>query len=133
MPKSRAPNHGNTLVATLVTVVIILVLVVVLFKGSNLFGAKAGGASTRPDKLGTTVLGQARWSAKDDVCRSNLGQLRSAIQLFEQTNDDQPPHSLTEIKGLGSEFFICPIGSEPYQYDPTTGQVHCPHPGHEKY
>ena len=27
----------------------------------------------------------------------------------------------------------CPVGEEPYDYDPTTGQIHCVHPGHERY
>jgi hypothetical protein len=78
------------------------------------------------------VLGQARYDAKDDVCRSNLASLRQAIQIFESTNDDHPPDSLSETK-LGQEFYNCPIGHEPYAYDPATGTVHCVHPGHEKY
>ncbi len=130
--KIKNRKSGNTLVATLLTVAIILVLVVVFFKGSSMFGAKSGAVKARADGKGTTVVGQVKWSAEDDVCRSNLNQLRQGIQLFEQTNDDRPPQSLAETR-LGSQVYSCPIGHEPYRYDPTTGQVSCPHPGHEKY
>jgi hypothetical protein len=128
----RDRRFGNTLVATLITVAIILVLVVVIFKGSNVLGVHGQQVKARPDGRGTTVLGQVKWSAEDDVCRSNLNQLRQAITLFEQTNDDHPPQNLTETR-IGAEFYSCPIGHEPYRYDPSTGQVHCVHPGHDKY
>ncbi len=116
--------------ASLVVGAIILVLVIVLFKGTALFGGKP--LPPRKDHLGTTVLGQARYAAKDDVCRSNLGQLRQAIQVYETTNEDHPPTQMSDTK-IGSEFYECPIGHEKYQYDPNTGQVHCVHPGHENY
>ena len=115
----------------LITTAIILVLVVVLFKGSNAFGLQSK-ASTRPDGKGTTVLGQVRYDAKDTVCQSNLGQVRSAIMIYESSNDDHPPDNLQELK-IGNDFYRCPLGGEPYAYDPLTGAVHCVHPGHEKY
>ena len=126
------PLRANTLIATLITVVLILVLVVVLFKGGSLFGMGGSAVKPRPDGKGTTILGQVRYDAKDEVCRSNLTSLRQAIQLSEQTNDDKPPASLADTK-LGPDLYSCPVGHEPYQYDPSTGQVHCIHPGHEKY
>lgn len=126
-------NRGYTLAATLITVVIVLILAVVLFKGTSVFGQPGSAAvKARPDHLGTTVLGRARYDAKDDVCRSNLASLRQAIQIFESSNDDQPPASLADTK-LGSDFYRCPVGHEPYVYDASTGTVHCIHPGHEKY
>src|SRR5579884_2750552 len=129
----KAMRLGNTQVATLLTVAIILVLVVVMFKGSSIFGLGPGSpAKARPDGLGTTVLGAARYDAKDQVCRSNLASLRQAIQLVTQSNDDHPPASLADTH-LGRDMYSCPVGHEPYQYDPATGQVHCVHPGHENY
>lgn len=121
---------GNTLVATMAVVVIILILAVVFLKGGSAFGGKP--LAVRPDGKGTTVVGQVRYAAKDEVCRSNLSQLRAAIQIDEQTNDDKPPQDLRETK-LPAEFYKCPVGGEPYVYDPVTGQVHCTHPGHESY
>jgi hypothetical protein len=123
--------RGNTLVATLITVALILVLVVVLFKGSSVFGM-GSPVKARPDGKGTTVLGQIRYDAKDDVCRSNLASLRQAIQIAEQSNDDHPPATLEDTK-IGQDFYSCPVGHEPYKYDPATGQVHCVHPGHGGY
>jgi competence protein ComGC len=123
-------RKGQTLVASLIVIVIILILAVVMFKGTSIFGDKP--APARKDGHGTTVLGQVQYDAKDEVCRSNLSQLRQAIQVAETTNDDHPPASLQETK-LGTEFYSCPIGHEPYVYDPSTGQVHCTHPGHESY
>ena len=124
-------SKANTLVAMLATTAIILVLVVVLFKGSNAFGLQTK-ASPRADGKGTTVLGQVRYDAKDTVCRSNISQVRLAISVYETANDDHPPDNLQELK-IGNDFYSCPLGHEPYQYDPSTGTVHCVHPGHEKY
>jgi hypothetical protein len=123
-------QRGWTLVSTMVTLVIMALLAVALFKGSGMFGVSK---PTRKDGHGTTVLGASEWAAKDEVCRSNLSQVRSAIQILETSGDDnQHPQSIEETK-LGKDFYSCPVGHEPYRYDPQTGQVHCVHPGHENY
>lgn len=115
---------------TLVTIAIMAVLAVALFNGSGAFGGK--GVTPRKDGKGTTVLGQVRYDAKDTVCRSNLGQLREALMIAQSNNDEKYPETLQETK-LGDDFYKCPLGGEKYIYDPTTGKVYCPHPGHEKY
>lgn len=125
-------TRGNTLAATLVTVAIILVLVIVFFKGSGAFGQK-DAVPERKDHAAKTVMGAVRYAAKDDVCRSNLGQVRSAITIASSSSGDSEfPKSLRDVK-LPQEFYACPIGKEPYNYDPQTGKVSCPHPGHESY
>jgi hypothetical protein len=121
--------RGQTLVATLVVITIIAVLSVALWKGSGAFGGP--GPSPRKDGKGQTVLGQVQYKAKDEVCRSNLGQVRMAITLNTDT-DENHPASLQDLK-LPKEFSFCPIGKEGYVYDPADGTVTCPHPGHEKY
>lgn len=70
----------------------------------------------------------------DPVCAEDLSQLRQAL-IMAQSDDEQGkfPARLTDLKGLPASFFSCPVGHEPYQYDPATGQVHCVHPGHEKF
>jgi type II secretory pathway pseudopilin PulG len=124
-------QKGWTLVATMATLVIMALLAVALFKGSSMFGSKA--ATARKDGKGTTVLGAAEWAAKDDVCLSNLGQVRSAIQVASSTDaDGKFPATLADTH-IGSDFYRCPIGHEAYVYDSATGVVHCVHPGHEKY
>ncbi len=122
--------RGNSLAGLLVTIAIMAILAVVLFKGSSAFGGKA--TSSRKDGKGTTVLGQVRYDAKDTVCRSNIGQVRQALIIVQSANDEKFPDTIEETK-LPKEFYKCPLGGEKYQYDPTTGKVTCPHPGHEKY
>ena len=85
----------------------------------------------RADKVGETVVGQSIARSKDAVCMDNLKQVRAAIEM-QKTVEDVPPQDLTVLK-LPSSMLACPIGNEPYTYDPTTGSVKCPHPGHGKY
>jgi hypothetical protein len=124
-------QRGNTLVATLVVMAIIAILAVVMMKGSGTFGAQG---SPRADGRGTTIPGLVKAKAEDTVCQSNLGQLRMSLSIAKMNNDEQWPASLDDTK-LGAQFYTCPMGkgSEPYQYNPATGEVHCIHPGHEKY
>ena len=122
--------RGNSLAGLLVTIALMAVLAVVLFKGSGAFGSNAGSA--RKDGKGTTVLGAVRYEAKDTVCRSNIGQVRQALMIAQSNNDEKYPDNLEDTK-LPKEFYKCPLGGEKYIYDPATGKVYCPHPGHEKY
>jgi len=128
----RQMQRGNTLAATLVVVLLMMMLAVALMFGSGMFAKPATQKSGRPDGLGTTVPGAVKYAAKDDVCRSNLGQVRAALQIVTMSNEDQFPADVKETK-LPSEFYLCPVGKENYTYDPATGQVNCPHLGHEKY
>ncbi|MDR3690551.1 MAG: type II secretion system protein [Fimbriimonas sp.] len=123
-------ERGNTLAGTLITIALMAILAVALFKGSGAFGGK--GVTPRKDGKGTTIMGQVKYDAKDAVCQSNLAQVRQALIISQTNNDDKYPDTLEETK-LGSDFYKCPIGGEKYRYDPTTGKVTCPHPGHESY
>jgi len=116
---------GQTMVATMITVVIILILVV----------ATVGfySQSQRKDKLGNTTIGLVKLAAKDEVCRSNLANLRQSIQVYRSSSGDESNPPTLEDTKIGSDFYSCPLGHEKYVYDPKTGQVHCPHPGHEKF
>ena len=129
-------RRGSAMVGMLAAVAIVMVLIVVLFFGSGAFGGPGGKAATpeRADKKGRTIPGRVMYGAKDDVCRSNLQQVRYGVEVFKTSSaESQPPEKLEETR-LGSSFYACPIDPhEPYEYDPQTGQVHCSHPGHEKY
>lgn len=124
-------KRGFSLVSMLVTMALIAMLSVVFMYGSGVF-QKGGPKSPRADGKGVTVPGLAEAAARDTVCRSNLEQIRSAIMVFQSSNDEHFPNSLDDIK-FPAEVLEDPIGHEKYVYDPATGQVHCPHPGHEKY
>lgn len=115
---------GQTLVAMLAVIVIIAILAAVFLKG--------GGENTRKDGVGKTIIGQTKAAAQDDVCRSNLGQVRMSIQVQTDPVENTFPTDLKSLK-LGDDFTRCPLGKEPYVYDPQTGKVHCVHLGHEKY
>lgn len=125
----RFYRSGQTLAASLIVIVIIAILAVVLMKGTGAFGPSQ---SPRADGRGTTVPGLVKAKAEDTVCRNYLGQLRASLQIAKMDNDDQWPATLQDSR-LGSSFYACPMGKEPYSYDPASGQVRCPHPGHEKY
>lgn len=72
-------------------------------------------------------------AAKDTVCRTNLGTVRQGLETLKAGDPDgQPAPSLAELR-LGSEVTRCAVGGEEYLYDPQTGQVRCPHPGHESF
>lgn len=124
-------RRGNTLIGMLITVAIIAVMAVILLKG-HAFGL---GVKTPPrkDGRGKTVIGASMLDAKDQVCQSDLQQVRLAIQTAQtMDSNDKFPASLQDLH-LPASMLKCPVGGEPYVYDPSTGQVHCPHPGHEKF
>jgi hypothetical protein len=68
--------------------------------------------------------------AHDVECRNNLQQIRAALQMA-QAEGNNPP-DLASLN-LGEGLLKCPVGGEPYRYDPQTAQVSCPHAGHEKF
>jgi len=118
------------MVGVIVAVAIVILLGIVFTVGSGALTGKA--TSSRPDGNGKTLVGKALYRAKDEVCRSNLGQIRQSIQVNTDAVENTYPESLEATK-LGDTYYKCPIGGEAYVYDPQTGRVTCPHPGHEKY
>ena len=130
MRRPSSPQKGQTLVATLVVIAILAVLAVAILRPWAVGGT---AKPARADGLGNSMPGLAKLKADDTVCASNLSQVRLAIQIARGNADDQPPASLAELPGLPKEFLSCPIGHEPYAYDPATGTVRCVHPGHGKY
>jgi hypothetical protein len=106
---------------------VVIVIIAILF---SLYG---GGPSAGGGAAGTggTVLGGAIDRARGVTCRNNLQQIRAAISTYSGMNDGSFPPSLDTLQ-LGVPL-QCPEGGEPYQYDPTTGQVHCLHPGHQSF
>lgn len=123
-------QKGQTLVATLVVIAIMAILAVAMLRPWAVGGT---AKPARADGKGNSVPGLVKLKAEDTVCQSNLGQVRAFIQIARTNADDQPPATLAEIQGLPKEFLTCPLGKEPYEYDPAAGTVKCVHPGHEKY
>ncbi len=122
-------QRGQTLVATLIVIAIMGVLAVAMLRPWAVGGTQK---PARADGLGNSMPGLVKLKTEDTVCQSNISQVRQMIQIA-MGGDDTPPASLKDLRGLPKEFLTCPIGKEPYQYDPATGTVKCVHPGHEKY
>lgn len=115
-------HRGQTLVAILVVLVILAALVAVWFWARP--SRKAG--KTSPEGLPQAALERSH----EVECQNNLQQVRAALQMV-QAEGNNPP-DLASLN-LGESFLKCPVGGEPYRYDPQTGQVNCSHPGHEKF
>lgn len=98
----------------------------------GLAGCDMGLSNQRADKQGETVIGQVKARAEDAVCRSNLSQVRAAIATAKTDGSETNPAALSDLR-LPETMLKDPIGNEPYLYDPATGTVKCPHPGHAKY
>jgi type II secretory pathway pseudopilin PulG len=123
-------NHrqrGQTLAASLVVIAIIAICAVILIKGTPDTAPKA-----KADGRGKTVLGNARASAQDEVCKSNLSQARQLLQVAKATDEETVFTKVSDIPGSGS-VSKCYVGKEDYTYDAATGEIKCPHLGHEKY
>jgi competence protein ComGC len=111
----------------LIGLLVVLVIIMILYKSE--FGGPVGGGSAAPGGP-QTMLGGAVDRADQTICRNNLSQLRAAITIYQGNNGTFPP----SLEALQSNVVLkCPVGGEPYQYDPATGTVHCTHPGHESF
>jgi hypothetical protein len=122
-------NRGHSLIGVLAAAAIVLLLAVI-FIWANPFGSDRG--PQRADKEDRTIVSGSRARANDAVCMSNLKQVRYAIEIIKM-NEGAPPPSLQAVGSIPREMWKCPIGGEPYVYDPSTGAVRCVHPGHEGY
>ncbi len=90
----------------------------------------AGQLTTQPAQ---SLYGKAMQHAVGVAgCQPNLEQVRSAIQMYRDDHDRQNPQSLQALE-LPPKTLSCPVGQQPYQYDPATGEVKCTFPGHAQY
>lgn len=120
-------QKGQSLVGVIVAFFVLVVVAVYYFNGG--FGNK-DDENKRADGKGETLIGKSRYAAEDSVCRANLKNIRMAVSIATDPVDDLRPQSLSELPG---NVINCSIDDEPYDYDPATGTVTCPHLGHEDY
>ncbi|MBM3495517.1 MAG: prepilin-type N-terminal cleavage/methylation domain-containing protein [Armatimonadetes bacterium] len=105
-------------------VVIVILGAIAIYVWPRYFGGGSNGAQRYTGPVSR---------ARDTVCQSNLGQLRASLQALSASDPEgKPPATLTEL-AMPREMTSCATGGEPYRYDPATGRVQCPHPGHEGY
>jgi prepilin-type N-terminal cleavage/methylation domain-containing protein len=124
-PLSKPRNERGFL--TLIELLVVLAIIL------GFFWVFTGGGG-KPSRPGgpTTTPGMAIEQAKNLECRTELSQVRQAIQIYKLSSDGKPPASLDDLR-LPYETTHCPVGKQQYVYDPQTGQVHCSTPGHERY
>lgn len=120
---SRVARRGFSLIELLVVAVLLVAL-----GGGLAYFYLGHGAGDKSGKAHTPI-----GKAEDTVCLSNLRSVRQAINVARTSSTDEAfPKSLQDLQ-LGPDFLSCPVGHEPYEYNPATGEVHCIHPGHEKF
>ena len=122
MKPKASTAAGQTLIG------MVLVVLILLAVGAYFLW---GRTSEKPPSSDPSTIPKAALDRAQGVdCASHLQQLRAALQMA-QMEGAQPP-DLASLN-LGPDFLKCPVGGEPYRYDPRTGQVNCPHPGHNRY
>lgn len=116
-------NRGQWAIIEIVVVMAIIVVAAWYFYpkyiGEPGQGIQNGGPATPKER------------AESVECQSNLTQVRAAINMYQQSNE-QYPASLADMSEVNS-ISKCPISEVPYSYDPGTGRVWCTTPGHEQY
>lgn len=113
---------------TLIALLVVIVIIGILF--ATQYGGPPRRTGPTPPGESKTLLGGAVDRADATVCRNNLTQLRTAIQVYQANAQAWPPDLESLEAGVPRR---CPVGGEPYQYDPLTGAAHCVHPGHENF
>lgn len=131
-------HRGNRRVLAIVALVMGLLLLGVFLTSCN---KQADKAETKAQDQGWTMTsepaqsipGRAVQKSMGTKCESNLQQLRELITMAKTDNGDESyPASLADIPEA-SRISKCPISKNPYEYDPTTGKVHCTFSGHENF
>lgn len=126
--RSSAWHSGQRGYLTLIALLVVIVIIGILF--ATQYGGSPRRTGPTPRGESQTLLGGAVDRADATVCRNNLNQLRAAIQVYQANAQAWPPDLESLQAGVRLQ---CPVGREPYQYDPLTGAVHCMHPGHENF
>ena len=80
----------------------------------------SGQAAIQSEKRGTAI-----------DCMNNIAQLHTAIIMYKDDNNAFPA-KLEDLPAAVKICETCPETHKPYNYDPTTGEVSCSTPGHEK-
>lgn len=116
-------TRAFTLIEILVVIVVVAILAAVVLP------RYLGGKGSDGEKTKTPIT-----TANETVCRSNLASVRQSIAAYQAGDTDGGfPARLDDLRELPASIRKCEIGGEPYQYDPATGRVNCPHPGHENF
>ncbi len=123
--RGRGQEGQASLIGLLVAVAIIMVVVWYVWLRPQ------GGQETKPRFEGEaqTTLGRAMQKGQSVECVEYLRQLRMMIQMEKDTSGEFPA-ALDPKWGIPLK---CAVSGQPFGYDPATGRVWDPTPGHEKF
>jgi len=130
----KITNKGNwTLIGMLLAVAIVFIVAAMMFTGGNMSTVKKDSSLVDQHSSKQTTYGKAMDKAKGEDCRQRLNQVRTAIQNEKaMSTTEGNPKSLNNL-GLAPGYLKCPVSGQNYVYDPATGAVRCPYPGHAGY
>jgi prepilin-type N-terminal cleavage/methylation domain-containing protein len=117
-------SSGNRRAFSLVEILVVVVIIMIL--AAIMLPRYLGGAKNAAGQKTASPMQRA----KGVDCANNLSQIRLAYQAQTIGDDENKPRSLAELRGPSPSMLACPVGKEPYQFDPATGAVRCVHPGH---
>jgi prepilin-type N-terminal cleavage/methylation domain-containing protein len=127
MNVTSSRRAGTRRAFSLIEILVVMVIIVIL--SAVTYNVFFGHSKNAPPGKAHNPMERAH----DTECINNVHQVHLAILAAQAGDTDTKfPGSLQELK-LPPEMLACPLGHQPYVYDPTTGEVHCPYPGHEKF
>ena len=114
----------------LIEILIVIVLIGLLAGGYFALRGR-GGQEQEPRFPGEaqTLPGKAIQKGHSVACMNNLSQLRQMLQMETMDTGTYPP----ALDPNWNVSLQCPVSGYAYVYDPATGKVYCPTPGHENY
>ena len=110
---------------------LLIVIVIIMVAVWWLWLRPQGSPQQKPQFEGEaqTTLGRALQKGESVQDIENLRQLRMSIQMYREQNEQNPP-ALDPKWGVP---LTCPVSDQPYSYDPQTGKVWDPTPGHQGF
>ncbi len=119
IPRSRAFG--------LVEILVVMVILVAL--AAYLYPKYVGNSRTADGKAATPLA-----RAHDTECMTNIHSVRLSISAFKSgDSEEKNPAALTAMRELSKDLRECPVSHMAYQYNPQSGEVHCPYPAHQSY
>ncbi|MCL5283415.1 MAG: hypothetical protein M1330_01685 [Armatimonadetes bacterium] len=116
------PSRGSALVRILELILLILIGVAVwqYYNPTAWFSFSVNQAPSLYSPSMPTV--------GERLCERQLEKVRMAIQSYHFAHGKLPA-TLSQLH-LPMQELRCPVGGEDYVYNPSSGRVFCPHPGH---